>query len=83
MIVFMDRNEHSKYYRHFKGGKYRFIGFAKDSETLEDLIVYQALYGDGVMWVRPAEMFFESVTRDGRTFPRFTPITEDEALAGE
>ena len=69
-----------KYYRHFKGGIYKFICFAKDSETQEELVVYQALYGEGQVWVRPKEMFFETVTREGRTFPRFEEITEEEAL---
>ena len=55
-----------KYYRHFKGGVYRLIGIAKDSETLEDMVVYQALYGEGQMWVRPKDMFFGQVERDGR-----------------
>ena len=67
-----------KYYRHFKGGEYRLIGIAKDSETLEDMVVYQALYGDGQMWVRPKDMFFGQVERDGKVFPRFTEIAPEE-----
>ena len=59
---------------HFKGGHYRLVGYAKDSETLEPMVVYEALYGEGGLWVRPAKMFFENVTRDGRTFPRFRPV---------
>ena len=58
---------------HFKGGRYRLVGYAKDSETCGTMVVYQALYGDGGLWVRPAKMFFESVTRDGQTMPRFRP----------
>ena len=69
-----------KFFRHFKGGLYRFIGTAKDSETLEEMVVYQALYGDGQMWVRPAKMFFGKVERDGKTFDRFTELSEAEAL---
>jgi len=57
---------------HFKGGRYRLRGFAKDSETLETMVVYEALYGEGGLWVRPAKMFFGDVTRDGRTFKRFS-----------
>jgi len=57
---------------HFKGGHYRLRGFATDSETRERVVVYEALYGDGGLWVRPAKMFFEQVTRDGKTFPRFS-----------
>lgn len=67
-----------KYYRHFKGGLYKLLCIAKDSETLEELVVYQALYGDGQVWVRPKKMFFETVTRDGQIFPRFEEISEDE-----
>ena len=61
-------------YRHFKGGEYEVIGIAKDSETLEDMVVYRALYGDGGMWVRSAEMFGETVTREGKILPRFEYI---------
>ena len=46
-------------FRHFKGNLYRLEGFAKDSETLEEMVVYRALYGDGGLWVRPAKMFIE------------------------
>ena len=63
-------------YRHFKGGEYEVIGIAKDSETLEDVVVYRALYGDGELWVRNAEMFSETVTREEKTFPRFEYIGE-------
>ena len=63
-------------YRHFKGGEYEVIGIAKDSETLENVVVYRALYGDGELWVRSAEMFSETVTREGKTFPRFEYISE-------
>lgn len=56
---------------HFKGGHYRLVGFAKDSETLETMVVYQALYGECGLWVRPAKMFFETITRDGKTMKRF------------
>ena len=71
------------YYRHFKGGKYKLLGIAKDSETLEKMVVYQALYGEGEMWVRPYDMFFGTVERDGKVMPRFTRITEEEALGNE
>ena len=70
----------NKYYRHFKGGIYKLLGYAKDSETLEDMVVYQALYGERFIWVRPKAMFFENVTRDGHAFPRFEEICEDEAM---
>ena len=58
-------------FRHFKGNLYRLEGFAKDSETLEAMVVYRALYGDGGFWVRPAKMFFETVERDGKRMKRF------------
>lgn len=61
-------------YRHFKGMEYEVIGVAKHSETLAPMVVYRALYGEGGLWVRPAEMWQESVTRDGKTQPRFTYI---------
>lgn len=63
-----------KYYRHFKGGYYRLIGIAKDSENQEEMVVYQALYDSGQMWVRPKEMFFEKVERDGRVMDRFEEV---------
>ena len=69
----------SKYYRHFKGNIYRLVGIAKDSETLEKRVVYQAMYGDGDLWVRPYDMFFGKVERDGRVMDRFSPISEEEA----
>lgn len=67
-------------YRHFKGNRYRVIGMAKHSETLEEMVVYQALYGECGIWVRPAAMWNEMVTRDGVTRRRFTYIGEGEAL---
>lgn len=61
-------------WRHFKGNEYQVIGVAQHSETLEPLVVYRALYGDGGLWVRPAAMWLETVERDGQTVPRFTYI---------
>lgn len=58
-------------YRHFKGNEYEVLGIAKHSETLEPMVVYKALYGDGGLWVRPAAMWNEEITRDGKTFKRF------------
>lgn len=63
-----------RYFQHFKGGKYKFINSAFDSETLERMVVYQALYGEHAYWVRSETMFFGQVTRDGKTFNRFTEI---------
>ena len=61
-------------YRHFKGGEYEVIGIAKHSETLEDMVVYRALYVDGGLCVRPASMFLESIIKDGKSIPRFSYI---------
>ena len=61
-------------YRHFKGNEYLLLYIAKHSETMEDMVVYQALYGEKGIWVRPARMWDETVTRDGVTVPRFTYI---------
>ncbi len=61
-------------WRHFKGNEYEVIGVAQHSETLEQMVVYRALYGDGGLWVRPASMWLETVERDGQRFPRFTYV---------
>lgn len=63
-------------YRHFKGGEYRVLYTAAHSETLEPMVVYQALYGEKGIWVRPAAMWNETVQRDGRVVKRFTYIGE-------
>ena len=65
-------------YRHFKGGLYRVVGMARHSETLQPMVVYEALYGSGGLWVRPAEMWQEWVERDGYAGPRFTLIAEEQ-----
>ena len=54
-----------RYFEHFKGGKYKLIGFGKDSETLEDVVIYQALYGANQIWVRPYSIFFSKVRMEG------------------
>ena len=56
---------------HFKGNRYRLLAIAKHSETLEPFVVYQALYGEHGVWVRPFDMFFGAVERDGYRGPRF------------
>lgn len=61
-------------YRHFKGKEYELIGIASHSETLEPMVVYRALYGDGGLWVRPASMWTETIDRDGYHGPRFVYI---------
>lgn len=61
-------------YRHYKGNEYEVIGLAKHSETLEELIVYRALYGEEQIWVRPLKMFTEEVKINGKETPRFKYI---------
>lgn len=61
-------------YRHFKGGEYQLLYVATHSETLEPMVVYQALYGEGGIWVRPAAMWTEQVQRDSYCGPRFVPM---------
>lgn len=58
-------------YRHHKGGEYELVDVVRHSETLQPLVLYRALYGDGGLWVRPHAMFFETVVVDGRARPRF------------
>jgi len=61
-------------YRHYKGHDYDVIGVARHSETLEPLVVYRPLYGEGALWVRPHAMFVGTVTVDGIERPRFAPV---------
>ena len=63
-------------YQHFKGNRYLVLGIANHSETLEPMVVYQALYGEKKLWVRPAAMWNEIVDKDGYHGPRFTYIGE-------
>lgn len=58
-------------YRHFKGKEYCVLGIAKHSETLEPMVVYKALYGEQGLWVRPASMWTEQISKDGYSGPRF------------
>lgn len=61
-------------YRHYKGNEYQVIGIATHSETLEAMVVYRPLYGEGGLWVRPAAMFIEDFIIDGRSRPRFEKL---------
>ena len=61
-------------YRHFKGNEYELLYVAKHSETLEPMVVYRALYGEGGIWVRPASMWTEHIDRDGYSGPRFAKV---------
>jgi hypothetical protein len=59
-------------YQHYKGNVYQVIGIARHSETLEEMVVYQALYRDFGIWARPKEMFKGTVEYEGKIVPRFT-----------
>ncbi|WP_426348638.1 DUF1653 domain-containing protein [Alloiococcus sp. CFN-8] len=63
-------------YRHFKGNEYLVLYLAKHSETLEDMVVYQPLYGERGIWVRPLSMFLESVEVEGKLVERFMEVEE-------
>ena len=64
-------------YRHFKGKEYELLEIATHSETLEQMVVYRALYGERGIWVRPASMWSESVEEDGYSGPRFQYIGDE------
>jgi hypothetical protein len=64
-------------YRHYKGGMYRVIGVAQQSETGERLVIYEKLEDvEHKLWARPEQMFLESVSIDGRTVPRFELVSD-------
>ena len=68
-------------YRHYKGGEYEVIGIGRHSETLEELVLYRALYeskdfGKNALWVRPLAMFIESVEVEGMLVPRFQLVDD-------
>lgn len=65
-------------YRHFKGNEYEVLGVARHSEDETPMVVYRALYGEGGLWVRPADMWLETLTRDGKTFRRFEKLDAEE-----
>ena len=71
----MDANLKPGRYRHFKGSEYDVIGVARDSETMEAMVVYRPVSGEGGLWVRPLSMFVELVERDGYSGPRFAFVS--------
>lgn len=58
-------------YQHYSGKRYKILAVGRNSETLDETVVYEALYGDHDVWVRPLTMFLENVMLDGKTQPRF------------
>ena len=66
-------------YRHYKGNEYTVLGVTRHSESLEELVLYRQEYGDHGLWVRPKEMFSETVTVDGQDVPRFQYLGEEPA----
>ena len=67
-------------YQHYKGQHYQVLGISRCSETLEEFVVYRALYGDFGLWIRPAGMFVESVTINNQQIPRFKLIKEERKI---
>ena len=65
------------FYKHFKGNIYELLDVAKNSETLEEMVIYRACYGEHDLRVRPSAMWDEDIERDGERFTRFTYIGED------
>lgn len=67
-------------YKHYKGNLYKVFGVARHSETEEELVVYQALYGEYGLWIRPKEMFMEKVRINEKTVPRFEFMREEKGI---
>lgn len=72
----VSRKIRAGYYRHYKGNFYEVLDIARHSETKEEMVIYRALYGDFGIWVRPLEMFSESIELEGKVIPRFEFIKE-------
>ena len=70
-------------YRHYKGNEYTVIGTACLSETLEEMVLYRQEYGEHGLWVRPKEMFSETVKVNGQEVPRFQPLASNSENVGE
>ena len=69
-------------YRHYKGREYRVLGVGRHSESEEEMVVYQALYGDYGLWIRPLQMFQETVEINGEHLPRFALLREEPPVIG-
>lgn len=63
-------------YQHFKGNQYQVVDIARHSESLDEHVVYKALYGEFGLWVRPLPMFAETIERDGKRIERFRRISD-------
>jgi cupin 2 domain-containing protein len=74
---------HPGRYRHYKGNEYSVIGTARHSETLEEMVLYRQEYGEHGLWVRPKEMFSETVKIDGQEVPRFQPLASNSEEVGD
>lgn len=61
-------------YQHYKGNRYEVIDTVKHSESEETMVLYRTMYGDKSLWVRPYDMFFENITLEDKTIPRFKYI---------
>jgi cupin 2 domain-containing protein len=70
-------------YRHYKGNEYTVVGTARHSETLEEMVVYRQEYGEHGLWVRPKEMFSETVKVEGQEVPRFQPLGSSNEQVSE
>ena len=66
-------------YKHYKGNRYEVIGIGRHTETLEDFVLYRALYGDYDLWIRPLSMFCETVLIENVSMPRFTYMQEHQS----
>lgn len=64
-------------YEHYKGNKYEVLGVGIHSETLEEMVIYKALYDEGLTWVRPLKMFLETIKVNGKAKPRFRRLAQN------
>lgn len=76
LMVNMNYSTISGTYMHYKGNRYEIVAVGKHTESGETLVVYRALYGDGSIWIRPADMFLETVQVAGVEVPRFSKVNE-------
>jgi len=70
-------------YEHYSGKQYRVLAIARHSETLEEMVVYEALYGDQNVWTRPLDMFMESILLEGKLCARFKQVDLEMAHADD